>query len=188
LLGDSVNIAARVETVAEPGGVFLSEDAYRQVRDRLKEEFVDLGEQEFKNIARPIRVYAIKTGRFTNPAQHEAAKGDTAEGDVSGPAKSKLPRKGREDRARREALKLPMQVRVRAPGVRLGIKTAEEAIRLIDRRLPVELMTLPRWKFARALLSEAVQTGKSRDLNAAVRQLTQALRNERWLDEVDAGS
>ena len=106
----------------------------------------------------------------------------------SHPAKAKLPRKGREDRARGEALKLPTQVRVRAPGVRLGIKTAEEAITLIDRRLPAELMTLPRWKFARALLGEAVQTGKSRDLNAAVRQLTQALRNERWLDEVDAAS
>jgi class 3 adenylate cyclase len=56
LLGDSVNIAARLETIAEPGGVCISEDAYRQVRDRLKEEFVDLGDKQLKNIARPVQV------------------------------------------------------------------------------------------------------------------------------------
>src|ERR1700681_383492 len=59
LMGDGVNIAARLEGTAEPGGICLSEDAYRQVRDRLKEEFVDLGDQTLKNIARPVRVYAI---------------------------------------------------------------------------------------------------------------------------------
>src|SRR6516165_6560011 len=59
LMGDGVNIAARLEGVCEPGGVCLSEDAYRQVRDRLKEPFVDLGEKALKNIARPVRVYAL---------------------------------------------------------------------------------------------------------------------------------
>ena len=59
--GDSVNIAARLEGIADPGGICLSEDAYRQVRDRLKEGFADLGEKELKNIARPVRVFAIKT-------------------------------------------------------------------------------------------------------------------------------
>src|SRR3974390_574210 len=44
LIGDGVNIAARLEGIADPGGICLSEDAYRQVRDRLKEEFIDLGE------------------------------------------------------------------------------------------------------------------------------------------------
>src|SRR5580658_2126730 len=61
LMGDSVNIAARLEGIAEPGGICLSEDAYRQVRDRLNEAFVDLGDQTLKNIARPVRVFAIKT-------------------------------------------------------------------------------------------------------------------------------
>ena len=61
LMGDSVNIAARLEGIADPGGICLSEDAYRQVRDRLKEGFADLGEKELKNIARPVRVFAIKT-------------------------------------------------------------------------------------------------------------------------------
>src|SRR5438876_10471406 len=62
LMGDGVNIAARLEGIANPGGICLSEDAYRQVRDRLQDEFIDLGEKELKNIARPVRAYAIKTG------------------------------------------------------------------------------------------------------------------------------
>jgi len=59
LMGDGVNIAARLEGIAEPGNICLSEDAYRQVRDRLKEEFVDLGDKELKNIVRPVRVFSI---------------------------------------------------------------------------------------------------------------------------------
>jgi adenylate cyclase len=62
LMGDGVNIAARLEGIAHPGSICLSEDAYRQVRDRLKEEFADLGEKELKNINRPVRVYAVKAG------------------------------------------------------------------------------------------------------------------------------
>jgi|SRR5579883_761070 len=60
LYGDGVNIAARLEGIAEPGGISLSEDAWRQVRDRVKEAFVDRGETALKNIARPMRVYAIQ--------------------------------------------------------------------------------------------------------------------------------
>jgi len=60
LMGDGVNIAARLEGVAEPGRVYLSEDAYRQVRDRIEEEFVELGERRLKNIARPVRIYEVK--------------------------------------------------------------------------------------------------------------------------------
>src|SRR5271169_2682543 len=62
LMGDGVNIAARLEGIAAPGGICLSEDAYRQVRDKLKETFVDLGEKALKNIARLVRVYAVTTG------------------------------------------------------------------------------------------------------------------------------
>src|SRR5438067_6860242 len=54
LMGDGVNIAARLEGIAEAGGICLSEDAYRQVRDRLTEAFVDLGDRMLKNIARPV--------------------------------------------------------------------------------------------------------------------------------------
>ena len=62
LMGDGVNIAARLEGIAAPGGVCLSEDAYRQVREKLKDEFIDLGQKVLKNIARPIGVYALKLG------------------------------------------------------------------------------------------------------------------------------
>jgi TolB-like protein/class 3 adenylate cyclase len=67
LMGDGVNIAARLEGIAEPGGTVLSSAAYEHARDRLKETFIDLGEKTFKNIARPIRVYAHKTG-LASPA------------------------------------------------------------------------------------------------------------------------
>ena len=55
--GDGVNIAARLESLAQPGCITLSDDAFRQVRDRLDIEFDDLGEQELKNIDRPVHVW-----------------------------------------------------------------------------------------------------------------------------------
>ena len=57
--GDGVNIAARLEGIAEPGGICISDDAVRQVRGQMDAGFVDTGEQRLKNIARPIRVYRI---------------------------------------------------------------------------------------------------------------------------------
>src|SRR5271154_5254340 len=68
LMGDGVNIAARLEGVCEPGGICLSGAAYEQVRDRLKEAFVDLGEKTLKNIARPVRAYIIQLGAPTPAA------------------------------------------------------------------------------------------------------------------------
>ena len=59
ILGDGVNIAARLEGVAEPGGICISDDAFRQVRGKVEVEFADLGEQSLKNIARPLRVYRV---------------------------------------------------------------------------------------------------------------------------------
>jgi adenylate cyclase len=60
LMGDGVNIAARLEGIAEPGGICLSEDAYRQVRDKIAVGVTDLGDQELKNIPRPVRVYRVQ--------------------------------------------------------------------------------------------------------------------------------
>jgi TolB-like protein/class 3 adenylate cyclase len=62
LMGDGVNIAARLEGVAKLGAICLSEDAYRQVRSRLDLAITDLGEKTLKNIAEPIRVYALEVG------------------------------------------------------------------------------------------------------------------------------
>jgi adenylate cyclase len=59
ILGDGVNIAARLEGTAEPGGICISDDAFRQVRGKVQVEFADLGEQILKNIARPLRVYSV---------------------------------------------------------------------------------------------------------------------------------
>ena len=62
LMGDGVNIAARLEGIAKPGTICLSEDAYRQVSGRLDMEVTDLGPTELKNIAKPIRVYSLEVG------------------------------------------------------------------------------------------------------------------------------
>jgi len=59
IFGDGVNIAARLEGVAEPGGICLSASVYDQVYGKIGTEFADLGERRLKNIARPVRVYAI---------------------------------------------------------------------------------------------------------------------------------
>jgi adenylate cyclase len=59
ILGDGVNIAARLEGIAEPGGICISEDAFRQVRGKVEADFAYLGEQSLKNIARPLRVYRV---------------------------------------------------------------------------------------------------------------------------------
>ena len=59
LLGDGVNVAARLETLADPGGICISNSAYEQVRDRLDIAFEDMGEVEVKNIARAVRVFRV---------------------------------------------------------------------------------------------------------------------------------
>jgi TolB-like protein/class 3 adenylate cyclase len=71
LMGDGVNIAARLEGMANPGAICLSEDAYRQVKGRLDLAVSDLGPTQLKNIAEPIRVYSLEVGQ---PAQAEPAR------------------------------------------------------------------------------------------------------------------
>ena len=58
IFGDGVNIAARLESIAEPGGICISSSVYDHVRGKVGVEFTDLGEQDLKNIARPVRTYA----------------------------------------------------------------------------------------------------------------------------------
>ena len=70
LMGDGVNIASRLEGVAAPGTICLSEDAYRQVKARLDLSVSDLGDTQLKNIAEPIRVYSLRIG---SPPQAQAA-------------------------------------------------------------------------------------------------------------------
>src|SRR5580658_455194 len=83
LMGDGVNIAARLEGIAEPGAICLSEDAYRQVKGRLDLAVTDLGATRLKNIAEPVRVYALQVGV---PAQAKSAA------QTEPPSASTLPR------------------------------------------------------------------------------------------------
>ena len=67
LMGDGVNIAARLEGIAKPGAICLSEDAFRQVKGRLDLSITDLGPTALKNIAEPVRVYALRVGEAAGP-------------------------------------------------------------------------------------------------------------------------
>jgi adenylate cyclase len=67
IFGDGVNVAARLEALAEPGGICVSGVVLDQIRDKLPYPFEDLGEQQVKNIARPVRVYALRPEAVTDP-------------------------------------------------------------------------------------------------------------------------
>src|SRR5208337_813743 len=67
LMGDGVNVAARLESIAKPGAICLSEQAYWQVKGRLDLAVTDLGPTELKNIAQPIHVYSLQVGVPTQP-------------------------------------------------------------------------------------------------------------------------
>ena len=77
VFGDGVNIAARLEQIAPPGGICLSEDAYRQVRGKLDIAIADAGQQSLKNISNPIRIYRIEpsvaatAGALTSPTERK---------------------------------------------------------------------------------------------------------------------
>jgi len=86
LMGDGVNIAARLEGIAKPGAICLSEDAYRQVKGRLDLKVSDLGLTQLKNIAEPVRVYALEVGGQAH------AKVGTSSG-PAGPSAARAPRK-----------------------------------------------------------------------------------------------
>src|SRR5215469_5100903 len=69
IYGDGVNVAARLEALAEPGGICVSRVVRDQVRDKLDFTFDDLGEQQVKNIARPVRVHRVLLGTQPSPSK-----------------------------------------------------------------------------------------------------------------------
>ena len=73
LMGEGVNIAARLEGIADPGGICVSASAYEHVRGRIEAQFVDIGEMSLKNIMQPVRVYATKPGSHGEIAHPTAA-------------------------------------------------------------------------------------------------------------------
>jgi TolB-like protein/class 3 adenylate cyclase len=74
IFGDGVNIAARLESIAEPGGICISSAAYDQVRGKVGVEFADLGKQNLKNIDRPVRAYAVVRDGPSPATQTERAR------------------------------------------------------------------------------------------------------------------
>jgi TolB-like protein/class 3 adenylate cyclase len=88
IYGDGVNVAARLEALAEPGGICVSRVVRDQVRDRLAFSFEDMGEQQVKNIARPIRVHRILLGE--KPGRSEPATGAAANSPLALPDKPSI--------------------------------------------------------------------------------------------------
>ena len=76
VFGDGVNIAARLESIAEPGGICISSSAYEHIRGKVGTEFVDLGEQNLKNIARPVRAYTSVPDGRNRAAQPDGIRPD----------------------------------------------------------------------------------------------------------------
>jgi TolB-like protein/class 3 adenylate cyclase len=113
ILGDGVNVAARLEGICEPGGVCLSSSAYEQVRGRIEAEFLDLGEQALKNIARPVRAYAL------TPDVIAAAKVDPGEPSASAsqspaPRRLETPRLSEPSAAKKRSAFAPLAVALAA--------------------------------------------------------------------------
>lgn len=81
IFGDGVNIAARLEAICEPGGICISSSAYDQVHGKVAAEFTDLGEQNLKNIARPVRAYGVVRDGLVSGSQ----KGGTVQSSPSAP-------------------------------------------------------------------------------------------------------
>ena len=74
IYGDGVNIAARLEGLAEPGGICVARNVYNQVKTKVEASFEDLGEKEVKNIPEPLRVYRVATERLPSAATSPATK------------------------------------------------------------------------------------------------------------------
>ncbi len=78
LMGDGVNVAARLESICEPGGICLSDDACARCVRSCANSFVDLGEKQLKNIARPVRAYALPAARLAAFRPSGGAEGEKA--------------------------------------------------------------------------------------------------------------
>ena len=77
ILGDGVNIAARLEGIAEPGGICISRTVREQIRDKLSYPFVDMGEHSVKNIARPVHVYGMSAAAVASLPHARAVEAES---------------------------------------------------------------------------------------------------------------
>src|SRR6266581_1654901 len=79
IFGDGVNIAVRLEGIAEPGGICISDDAHRQVRSKVESTLEDMGSQSLKNIAEPMRAWRVRIGPSSSPAMLTKPPTETAQ-------------------------------------------------------------------------------------------------------------
>src|SRR5262249_11639135 len=79
LYGDGVNIAARLESLAEPGGICISGTVHDHVKNKLALNYEDLGPQQVKNIAEPVKVYRVGLEEGTGPSTEHQEKGTKSE-------------------------------------------------------------------------------------------------------------
>src|SRR5206468_9164390 len=89
LYGDGVNVAARLESIAEPGGVAVSAAVRDNVGNRLALKFSDLGEQVLKNIERPVRVYSVRPDEGESQASASSLPRDEAKSESARPDEAK---------------------------------------------------------------------------------------------------
>jgi class 3 adenylate cyclase len=94
ILGDGVNIAARLEGICEPGGVCVSGSAFEHVGGRVEAEFADLGEQSLKNIMKPVRAYALSPDAITTAKGRGAGDGERPGKSIAGAARAAAPLDG----------------------------------------------------------------------------------------------
>ena len=85
IYGDGVNVAARLEALAEPGGICVSGKVYEEIRNRLEAPFEDLGNQELKNIAEPVRIY-----RWVNANPNASLEDEAKESALTLPEKPSI--------------------------------------------------------------------------------------------------
>src|SRR5215212_1335857 len=91
IFGDAVNVAVRLEGIAEPGGICISDDARRQVRAKIGVDYVDMGSQLLKNIADPIRVWRIQANGLTPAPSYRPASPGAAVAAEPAPEISSMP-------------------------------------------------------------------------------------------------
>jgi hypothetical protein len=129
-----------------------------------------------------MKVIAL-AARRTNPDGHSAGASPAL---IAANGHRKMPLEGQGTGGSADyqtQIRLPVVIRTKNGRVRTAVRTIPEGLGLINQELPEELRKLSRWTFARELLEVAARSGKKRDINAAVRQLRQALSNEGWLAE-----
>ena len=132
IIGDGVNVAARLETLAEPGGICVASAIWEQVHEDLGIDFVDAGEQHVKNISKPIRMYRVALGKGSTAKADATKRTDAA----TGPSERKPAR-------RRAAIAVGTLILVGAIGFAIWQWTQRQATTAVAGPPPRSILVLP---------------------------------------------